>query len=292
MRRIAIIITACLTACGGDSVRESPSQETSASIPSDASRMSSIAWETLRNQRIYFGHQSVGSNILDGLRELTGDATKPSLPIVRSRELGNVAGPGLIEFTIGENGDPASKSQDFSNVLSHAPANTSAVALFKYCYLDITPGTDVGPLFAAHRDTVRALQARHPGVTFVHVTAPLTADETAPKLLLKRMIGKPTTRDANSRRNEFNALVRKEFAGEPIFDLARVESTRPTGSRTFFTAGSDTVYTLAPELTDDGGHLNAAGRRAAAIELLSVLSGLSGPSNTGSPGAKKGDATK
>jgi len=105
----------------------------------------------------------------------------------------------------------------------------------------------------------------------VHVTAPLTRLESGPRFLVKRLLGKPTTRDANARRNRFNAMLREEYAGEPMFDLAKVESTRPNGSRSFFNDGADVVYTLAPELTDDGGHLNAAGRRAAAEEFAAVI---------------------
>jgi hypothetical protein len=227
---------------------------------------------SVASARVYFGHQSVGANVLDGVRELGAGGASPPLEIVRTRDVDGVARPALVEFTIGENGDPASKARDFASVIDQKRDTTPAIAMFKDCYLDITPETDVGALFTAHRDSVRALQARHPELTFVHVTSPLTTVETGPKLLVKRMLGKPSSRDVNRKRNEFNAMLRREFQGEPIFDLARVESSRPDGSRAQFVAGGDTVYTLAPELTDDGGHLNAAGRRAAAMELLSVLS--------------------
>lgn len=227
---------------------------------------------TLATSRVYFGHQSVGSNVLDGIRDLAGSEEASPLQIVRSREIASVEGPALVEFTIGENGDPSSKSRDFSSVIGQSRDNTPAIAMFKYCYLDITPQTDVASLFAAHRDTVRTLQARHPELTFVHVTSPLTTVESTPKRLVKRVLGKPSSRDVNRKRNEFNAMVRDEFRGEPIYDLAKVESTRPDGSREFFVTGGDTVYTLAPELTDDGGHLNETGRRVAALELISVLS--------------------
>ena len=226
---------------------------------------------------VYFGHQSVGANILAGLREISARPTAPRLTIASTRDLTGVAAPALVEFTIGENGDPASKSADFSAAIDALGPDASGIALFKYCYLDITPHTDVAQLFAAHRASVRALQSRHPRLTFVHVTAPLTTAEPASKALLKRMLGKSSSRDANLKRNEFNALLRREFQGEPIFDLARIESSRADGSRAFFTAAGDTVYTLAPELTDDGGHLNADGRRAAAEELLTVLAAASTP---------------
>ncbi len=272
--RAVTSMAVCLTACSGGAV-EGNTSERATTVAVSSERIESHL-SALAASRVYFGHQSVGSNVLEGVRELAGPADAARLPIVRTRDVASVTGPGVVEFTIGENGDPASKRQDFATIIDAKRDTTPALALFKYCYRDITPETDVTALFAAHRDTVRALQARHPELTFVHVTAPLTTVEPASKLLVKRLLGKPTSRDVNRKRNEFNAMVRREFQGEPIFDLARIESSRPDGSRAFFTAGSDTVYTLAPELTDDGGHLNAAGRRAAALEFLSVLSATVG----------------
>ena len=262
---IAILLTACTEGEMHDSTATAPPIRTT----SAASVEASLA--TVATTHVYFGHQSVGANILAGLRELSAQASRPRMSIVSTRDLGSVSAPALVEFAIGENGDAASKASDFTAAIDALSPNATGVALFKYCYLDLTSRTDVAQLFSGHRASVRALQSRHPGLVFVHVTAPLTTAEPASKALLKRVLGKPSSREANVKRNEFNALLRREFQGEPIFDLARIESSRPDGSRAFFTAGGDTVYTLAAELTDDGGHLNQVGRRAAAAELLSVL---------------------
>ena len=220
--------------------------------------------------RIYFGHQSVGGNVIEGLREVDPESGAGPLKIVHSRDLAS-GGPALFEFTIGENGRPESKMKDFAAALEQIDDAAPAIAIFKYCYLDVTPATDVDQLFASHRKALNEMRARHPNLVFVHVTAPLTTVETGPRFLVKRLLGKPTSREANVNRNRFNAMLRAEFPGEPIFDLAKVESTRPDGSRSFFRDGADIVYVLAPELTDDGGHLNAAGRRAAADEFTAVL---------------------
>jgi len=262
---IAILLTACTEGEMHDSVATAPPIGNISPASVEANLTSVAA------THIYFGHQSVGANILAGLRELGTRGSGPRMSIVSTRDFGSVSTPALAEFTIGENGDPASKVSDFSAAIDALSPDATGIALFKYCYLDLTSRTDVAQLFAAHRASLRALQARHPGLIFVHVTAPLTTAEPASKALLKRVLGKPSSREANVKRNEFNALLRREFQGEPIFDLARIESSRPDGSRAFFTAGSDTVFTLAQELTDDGGHLNEAGRHAAAVELLSVL---------------------
>lgn len=267
--RVLTAITILLTACAEGEMHDSTAAPPPTAMTSSANIDAHLA--TVARTHVYFGHQSVGANIVAGIREINSHASAPGLTVVSTRDLAGVSAPALAEFAIGENGDPASKAADFTAAIDALGPDASGVALFKYCYLDLTPHTDVAQLFASHRASMRALQARHPGITFVHVTAPLTTAEPASKALLKRVLGKPSSRDANIKRNEFNALLRREFQGEPIFDLARVESSRSDGSRAFFTAGRDTVYTLAPELTDDGGHLNADGRRAAAEELLSVL---------------------
>jgi hypothetical protein len=74
------------------------------------------------------------------------------------------------------------------------------------------------------------------------------------------------------RRDEYNRLLRATYAGrEPVFDLARVESTAPDGTRVTVTWNGITAPALSPAYTDDGGHLNARGRLAAAREFLTVL---------------------
>lgn len=264
-----LVVCVALTSCSGEDVSDSMKQPALQGSGMDVAGTDTTQWPLLRDARIYFGHQSVGGNIVEGLRETGIAGESGPLTVVRSRERG--AGPALQEFQIGENGRPESKIADFAAVLQQVADPDGGVAVFKYCYLDIGADTDVDRLFARHRDAVREMRSGNPKLTFVHVTAPLTTLESGPRYLVKRVLGKPTTRDANARRSAFNEMIRKEYAGEPIFDLARVESTRPDGSRSFFTTGGDTVYTLSPELTDDGGHLNAAGRRAAALEFASVL---------------------
>ena len=269
MRRTAFVAALVwLISCTGEQVNDSLTRSELAGANSDSNAAAS--WARLADAQIYFGHQSVGANIVEGLRQLGAARKGSELRIVRSRERSSGL-PALVEFAIGENGLPESKMKDFAAALRQIDDTSPAIAMFKYCYLDITPETNVELLFAGHRKALGEMRARHPNLTFVHVTAPLTRLESGPRFLVKRLLGKPTTRDANAKRNLFNAMLREEYAGEPMFDLAKVESTRPDGSRSFFTQGRAVVYTLAPELTDDGGHLNGAGRRAAGEEFAAVI---------------------
>ena len=227
--------------------------------------------QNLASVKVFFGHKSVGENILDGVRSVMSAEPRLKLKVVRSMDPASVPGPALIEAEIGENGNPLSKNAAFASALRAGVGTQGGIALFKYCYVDITDSTNVATLFEQYRSAVETLRAEHPEIRFIHVTAPLTTVEPAAKAWLKDILGRSTARAANAKRNEFNDLVRQTYPPESIFDLAKVESTHPDGSRSYFELGKKPIYTLADEYTTDGGHLNAAGSEAAARELLITL---------------------
>jgi acetyltransferase-like isoleucine patch superfamily enzyme len=257
-----------LQACG-DQMTTNAKAATISSIHADTN------WQRLKARKIFFGHQSVGANILQGVREIMEADSTLSLRLVQSAEPASVSGPALVEALVGENGDPSSKSRAFARALADGLGESGGIALLKYCYVDVRPGSDARHIFAEYRATVDALKSRHPEISFVHVTMPLTTVESWPKRLARRALGKTTQLELNATRNAYNTLLRRTYAGTaPIFDLAAIESTHSDGSRSFITTGADTVYTLAPEWTDDGGHLNAAARYRAARGFLNVLASL------------------
>jgi lysophospholipase L1-like esterase len=229
----------------------------------------------LATLKVFFAHQSVGANILQGVQELAAEDRALPVRLVRSASPDTVQGPAIVETPIGTNGNASSNASGFSAAMERGLGASGGVAMYKYCYLDITAATDVQRVFAEHRAVVERLRAAHPEVTIVHVTAPLTSSESPARALLKRLLGKPGVREANAKRNQLNALVRETYAGrDPLFDLATIESTRPDGTRSFVGSNGDTVYTLASEYTDDGGHLNQLGRRVAATKFLQLLAKL------------------
>jgi len=60
-----------------------------------------------------------------------------------------------------------------------------------------------------------------------------------------------------------------------LFDIAEIESTLPDGSKVTYDYMGNTYYALAPQYTNDGGHLNEAGRRiVVAQQLLLFLARL------------------
>jgi len=230
---------------------------------------------SLTSKKIFFGHHSVGNNILQGVRDLAATDQRLKLNIVKSPDPQSIPGPALVEFEVGRNGDPQSKIDTFAAILDKGMGAEGGIAMFKFCYVDINSSTDIPRMFASYRDRVAAMRAKYPAWKPVHITVPLTAAQASAKDLVKSVLGRATARDLAVKRNQFNTLMRQTYGGvDPIFDLAEVESTHGDGSRSYFMRGNEKIYTLAPEFTDDGGHLNEAGRRVAAERLLSVIAQL------------------
>jgi hypothetical protein len=228
--------------------------------------------EDLAGKSVFFGHQSVGANILEGVRDLERDGAGAGLAVIRLVDPKDMKGPGLFHAPVGENDDPVSKIRSFQRIVEGGVGEAADIAFFKFCYVDIVWKTDVRRLFEEYRRVMTGLRRQYPRVTFVHVTVPLATTTPWPKAQLKRLLGRD---ENNINRSKFNDLLREEYRGrEPVFDLAKVESTRPGGGRATYIQGDKVYESLAAEYTDDGGHLNAVGRIVVARELLRFLESL------------------
>jgi hypothetical protein len=227
--------------------------------------------------RVLVGHQSVGRDVLAGVGELAADSGV-ALRIVEIDGEPPDEMPGLFHSTIGRNGDPEGKCEVFLRLLDRPARPRYDVAMMKFCYVDLGRETalDAARLLDRYSALVVQLRAARPDITLVHVTMPLRAAPRDWRSVLKRWLGRDSAEDAdNALRNAFNEGLRARFGGEPLYDLAAVESTRADGSRSAFIRGGVTVYTLASEYTTDGGHLNPGGRqRAAAAFLHSVAAAV------------------
>jgi hypothetical protein len=259
MRRFVLLLMMSLGASGA-------AAQADAKLAADLARVAQM--------RVFFGHQSVGENLLEGVQALAQEARSP-LRVAEAKDAAGLAPGTLGHAFVGENRHPLKKLEDFERRLGAGPAPLDA-ALVKFCYLDIDGGTDAAALFARYQASLAALRARHPRTAFVHVTAPLTEVQGGVKGWVKRLLGRaPYGALENQRRAEYNALLRKAYAGrEPVFDLARLESTAPGGAEVRGEWAGKPYPVLAAAWTDDGHHLNAAGRRHAARELLALLAAL------------------
>lgn len=229
--------------------------------------------QALSQARILFAHQSVGRNILDGVRDLMRETGVP-LRIERFDESAQPpAGAGLFHVQVGENGEPDTKIASFARLLGGNAGFD--VALLKLCYEDVSRHAQGqnGLLDRYATATSRAVEAS-PGTRLVHVTTPLRSEPLGWKTPIKRLLGRETEEDAdNALRNAYNRSLLARFGDGKalVFDLAGVESTLPDGRRSVFDHNGKTVHTLAADYTDDGGHLNEVGRRHAAAAFLRTL---------------------
>ncbi len=231
--------------------------------------------EVVAKRRIFFGHQSVGANVLDGLRRVAAKEGVP-LQIVEVDDASKLPAATLGHAYVAHNTRPDLKLENFAKALGPGGPSDPDVALVKLCYVDIGPDTDAAALFARYRGALAVLREEHPRTTFVHVTVPLAAVQRGPKAWLKQLLGRPVYGTAdNARREEYNALLRTAYRGrEPVFDLAALESTRPDGSRETFEHEGRRVPALVPAYTDDGGHLNGPAAERVARQLVALLASL------------------
>ena len=192
--------------------------------------------ERLTQATIYFGHQSVGENIMEGVKELIGRDPRLKLKIVENAAPERLESGFFYHGPIGKNENPASKIDDFAARIKAGVGGQAGVAFFKFCYIDIMASRNIDELFSRYQKVMAELKASYPKTTFIHVTVPLTVVQTGPKVFIKKMIGRaPGGFEDNAKRNEYNRKLRSAYGGkEPIFDLAQIESTYTDGKRASF----------------------------------------------------------
>lgn len=235
------------------------------------------AWKNLAQKRIYFGHRSVGFNILDGVKDLMEEYPQIHLKIVETTDPSEFATPVLGHFRVGENGKPLSKIRHFSEVVDGGIGDRVDIAFLKFCFVDITMDTNIEEIFSHYKETMSRLRDKYPTTIFVHVTVPLTYTKPTWKTWMKKILRKEKIweYDHNMARTEFNNKLRKTYSEtEPFFDLAKIESIYPDGKRASFVRAGKNGYFLVPEYTHDGGHLNETGRKLVAEQLLIFLANL------------------
>jgi hypothetical protein len=231
----------------------------------------------LLEQRIFFGHQSVGYNVIDGIRDVMQDNPQIKLNIDETVNVESLHQPVFSHARVGNNEDPNSKCEAFASLIKREFGKALDFALLKFCYVDITSASDVGSIFSTYSKMVFTLKGLNSGLKVIHVTVPLRAVQDGPRAWVKRAIKEPVGGYAdNIKRAEYNDRMRIEYGGkEPLFDLARLESTFADGGRHTFSAGGKAYEALVPAYTDDGGHRNQKGRRWVAEHFLVFLANLS-----------------
>lgn len=228
--------------------------------------------EAVAGSRVFFGHKSVGYNILDAIPAVYDSEDVAAPTVVESRE--SPSAPGIVHTAIGENGHPLEKIAEFDRIMRDGMADAVDVAIVKLCYVDFREGrVDVDEVFTTYRDTLAALARDYPATAFVAATSPLTT-ERGPLGKVKAALGRGDTLgpEHNVVRQRFNALLRAEYT-EPgtLFDIAAVQSTDASGERVSYERDGDAYYAMDTAYASDPGHLNPTGAEVAASAFVAVL---------------------
>ncbi|MFZ5519451.1 MAG: hypothetical protein ACOY90_22655 [Candidatus Zhuqueibacterota bacterium] len=244
-------------------------------LPLESIQMSDSAIDSLASKRIYFGHMSVGYNMMKGVENvIKSDARLSAIRVIELAENDTISAPGFYHGKNGKNSFPDTKCDAFKNLLfKNDFAKNLDIAFFKFCYVDLKDNSDVQKIFNYYVSTVEGVKSAFPHLKIVHVTVPLKSHCWGMKEKVKRLF---QTDVSNIKRNEFNTLLLEKYSGhEPVFDLAGIESTCEDGSRTSFKHNGNVYYSLNDRYTYDGGHLNAEGSLLAGRALVQLLSEIS-----------------
>lgn len=227
-----------------------------------ATQISSDELAQAADLRMFFGHMSVGQNIMSGIRDVYGTkgVELPTIVEIAPGEVpADLSEEGvMVHALIGENYYPLGKLENFDSTLRAGLADKVDVAMLKFCYVDVNQDTDVDALFANYQETMSSLERDYPDVHFVHTTVPLTVGPHGIKGHLKVLL----RGNHNVARENYNDLMRAAYGPEELLDVAALETKAPDGS---IKSG------LYPGYTYDGEHLNDTGSALVAVELARML---------------------
>jgi hypothetical protein len=228
----------------------------------------------LPSMRFFFQHQSVGANLLTGLQELAARAVAVPTVIELTLQSFDNQTTGLVHSRAGKNGDGVSKLDAFAASLKSVGAHCD-YAMLKFCYVDVTDMEQARALYEHYREAMARIREAHPDVRVAHCTVPLRRLPTGAYAVARRLLGDHHPEFArNYAREWFNEQLRAAHGSEPLFDLAAIESTLPDGTRCTQFLDRNRTPGLIPAYTDDGGHLNVAGRAIVATAFLQFYNGL------------------
>jgi len=222
--------------------------------------------------KVFFGHQSVGKNILDAVPGVYS-AHGMTAPTIEQSKTEHLDDCGFIEHAfIGQNEHPLDKIRDFEEKMISGTGGEVDLAMMKLCYVDVMGDTDVDKLFAAYRTVFATLERDFPKVAFIKVTVPVTTDPALRSKLKSRLTGRTQSGPAdNLARERLNHAIRQEYPGDQVFDLAAIESTDPDGKRVTGMYHGRQYYRLYDGYASDSGHLNGEGAHIVASAWLKAI---------------------
>ena len=241
-------------------------------------KVDEACWSELRTKRVYFAHQTVGTNILAGLcavqcrkPEIKLDALgycEPDKTDATPRSVFD--SPGIFDAPSGKAGNPEQKIDDFAKFLRSPEGTKVDIALLKFCYSDIGRTTDTDALVDRYVKMVEQFKRDRPELRIITCTVPLKAEESGARARMKRLVGAGSDA-SNAARGRYNDAIRKRFPAAQIYDIAAAESRKPDGGENTVNVNGKRVQALAAEYTEDGAHLNQTGQMLLARDFLLTL---------------------
>jgi len=234
-----------------------------------------LSTRTIANRKIFFGHQSIGGNILQGLATLAKQSAEAPLTIIEYVSEPPQATAALVHSKIGKNADPLSKLQDFSAKCNELKEANLDYAMMKFCYIDFHAQTELADIERVYSETFAALTKQLPNTRFIHCTVPITLNKLGARSWLKKLLGQPVAVEQdNIARNHFNDFIRNRYAKEPIFDLAALEATDLQQHPVTFRYHGNAYQSLYSGYTQDGRHLNERGQEWIARNFIELINNL------------------
>ncbi|WP_439183613.1 hypothetical protein [Carboxylicivirga taeanensis] len=222
----------------------------------------------VETEAFFFGHQSVGQDLVDGLEMING-----LQKIAGLKDSNQIDSLGFYHDYIGENRDPHSKIDAFKSYLVDN-GKPFKYAGFKFCYIDFNESTDVQTVFNSYVEAVREIETKQPHIRIVHFTVPLRQVDTGVKLWAKEFLNRNTQFKANQVREQYNTLLREKYGNARLFDIAYLETVKPSNEETLVRFKGESVRSLNPAYTYDGGHLNETGKRMLAAHFVNFVTTL------------------
>jgi hypothetical protein len=226
----------------------------------------------ISQKNIYFGHQSVGENIITGIKKIISDNNQNEIVIKTYNNNDSLGRNYFLHSNIGKNGNPQTKFDEFTSVVSILAGKNLNIAMMKLCFVDITKNTNIKDVFNSYSTIIDSLKHRYPEIKFIHFTVPLKSKPSWINYIKDKIKGNNNydPKD-NLARNRYNELVLSKYPKDDIFDLAGAESTYPNGKRESELVDGKPCYILIKDYTTDGGHLNDLGRQIISEKLIQKL---------------------
>jgi len=161
--RHAALLGACLLGIFAAACTQKTPTENTVTPTVSTAELNAVA-----GKRILFAHQSVGNDIVEGVKLLVA-GSGASLEVVETRQPAD-GRTGLFHFKAGTNGDPLGKLRDFEKTVNESAARGFDIAMVKFCYIDFDANTDGAALARSYIDTLERLQSNFPQTRFVAIT--------------------------------------------------------------------------------------------------------------------------